>query len=109
MKFINKNVYIQCAITSNSFCICAKDAFFLILRDPFLFAIAGGMADIFVFLGKMFIGAGTSILMYFGMKAHFKENEVENPFGPLVVIALISYLTGSMFMGVWGMAVDTIL
>jgi hypothetical protein len=43
IKFINKNAYIQCAITSHNFCVSAKDAFFLITRNSFLFAIAAGI------------------------------------------------------------------
>ena len=67
VKFINKNAYIQCAITSHNFCVSAKDAFFLITRNSFLFAIAGGIGAAFILLGKLFIAAVTTVAMYYGM------------------------------------------
>ena len=33
MKFINRNAYIMCAIKSTNFCVSAKDAFSLLMRN----------------------------------------------------------------------------
>ena len=33
MRFINKNAYIMCAIKSTNFCVSAKDAFSLLMRN----------------------------------------------------------------------------
>merc|ERR1719454_83959 len=67
IKFINKNAYIQCALTGHNFCVSCRDAFFLILRNGFLFAIASGIGEIFIFLGRAFIVAATTVAMYYAM------------------------------------------
>jgi hypothetical protein len=64
IKFLNKNAYIQCAIQSSNFCVSAKEAFFLILRNPVIFALAGGLGKVFMALGKWFITVGTTLIMY---------------------------------------------
>jgi len=61
VKFINKNAYIQCAITSNNFCTCCKDAFFLIMQNAFLFAISNTIGEVFIVLGKFFIAMCTTL------------------------------------------------
>ena len=33
MRFINRNAYIMCAIKSTNFCVSAKDAFSLLMRN----------------------------------------------------------------------------
>jgi len=37
------------------------------------------------------------------------SKELDNIYGPLFMILAIAYVTGTMFMSVWGMAADTIL
>jgi solute carrier family 44 (choline transporter-like protein), member 2/4/5 len=64
IKFINKNAYIQCAIQSSNFCNAMKDAFYLILKNPALFAITGGLSKLFSFFGLLFITACTTLIGY---------------------------------------------
>ncbi len=64
IKFLNKNAYIQIAITGNSFCVAAKDAFFIILRNAFLFTIAAGLGEVFMTVGKVFICAFSTFACY---------------------------------------------
>merc|ERR1719454_1840071 len=114
IKFINKNAYIQCAIKGSNFCVSCRDAFFLILRNGFLFAIASGIGEIFIFLGRAFIIVATTVAMYYAMTTDAVtgenvSNKLDNIYGPLFMIVAISYITGTMFMSVWGMAADTIL
>ncbi len=75
VKFINKNAYIQCAITSHNFCTCCKDAFFLILRNAFLFAIAGSLGTIFIKLGKLFICVATTVALYFAIMNTYTQDD----------------------------------
>jgi len=113
IKFINKNAYIQCALQGHNFCTSCKDAFFLILRNGFLFAIANGIGAIFIFLGRAFIIVATTVAMYYAMTTEVSgsniSKELDNIYGPLFMIVAIAYITGTMFMSVWGMAADTIL
>merc|ERR1711907_852228 len=117
MGFLNKNAYIQCAIQSTDFCTAAKDAFFLILKNPMIFALAGGLGKVFMFLGKWFICIGTTISMYYALKSEYwnttrddwDTTKLMQPYFVLFIIFVLSQLIGTMFMEVWGMAVDTIL
>lgn len=47
VKFINTNAFTLVAMTSKNFCSAAEEAFFLMLRNPARFAIAGGIGGIF--------------------------------------------------------------
>jgi len=114
IKFLNKNAYIQCAITSNNFCVSAKDAFFLILRNAFIFALAAGLGKMFMTMGTLFICVGTSLTMYHLLNEEYKDADgnvvgLNNIWFVFVVMVFLSYLIGKMFMEVWGMAADTIL
>ena len=92
IKFINKNAYIQCAITSHNFCVSAKDAFFLITRNSFLFAIAGGIGAAFILLGKLFIAVLTTVAMYYGMDYWFSNNELTSDgVGLLIVFTFLGF------------------
>lgn len=55
IKFINKNAYINTAVASNNFCVACRESFFLILRNGFLYAIAAGIGEIFIWFGRLFI------------------------------------------------------
>jgi len=108
IKFINKNAYINCAVASNNFCMACKESFFLILRNAFLFAITGGLGSIFIFFGRCFITAVTVLAAYFILDHQFKD-KLNSIYYPLILILIIAYCTGTMFMSVWGMGADAIL
>jgi len=46
--------------------------------------------------------------MYYAISAYF-EDKVTLIYAPLFVIAIITFIIGTMFMTVWGMAADSIL
>jgi len=51
IKFLNKNAYIQISLTGKNFCLAAKDAFWLIVRNPGKFSLVTGLGGIFVTIG----------------------------------------------------------
>lgn len=108
VKFINKNAYIQCAISSNNFCTCCKDAFFIILQNAFLFAIANTIGEVFIYVGKFFIATLTTVAAW-ALIDRYHKDEIMLIYGPLLIVAIIGYAIGTMFMTVWGMAADAIL
>jgi len=55
IEFLNKNAYIQIALTGKNFCTAAYDAFWLIARNPAKFGIMASLGSLFVLFGKMFI------------------------------------------------------
>jgi hypothetical protein len=63
-----------------------------------------------MFLGKLFIVAGTAVLCYV-MLTQWPEprDKVTSPYFPCVVAGIIGYVVGSVFMTVYSFATDTIL
>jgi len=110
IKFLNKNAYIQIALTGKSFCGAAKDAFFLILRNPLRFGMVAGIGGIFVFFGKVFVAAITALIGFFVITkwTRFSDN-LYSPFIPTALMFIFAYCIGAIFMTVYGLAADTIL
>jgi len=67
IKFINKNAYIQIAISGKNFCFACKDALLLILRNPLRFAALGGLGSLFTVMGFCIICAANVALGYFNL------------------------------------------
>lgn len=85
-----------------------KDAFYLILRNPVLFAITGGLSKLFAFFGMLFITAATTVSGY-AIIQHTEGKDLQSAWAPLLVILLIGYIIANLFMDIWSMAADTLL
>lgn len=64
IKFLNKNAYIQIALTGKNFCTAAYDAFWIIARNPAKFSLMATLGAAFVMFGKLFIMAGATAVGY---------------------------------------------
>jgi choline transporter-like protein 2/4/5 len=108
MKFISKNAYIQTAIYGTPFWASAKGAFSLIasniMRIGAIMVTSGGA----LFIGKIFVTALATICTYFFLGSSALQKNLYDPVGPLVLTALIAWMTATMFMDVLNMAIDTI-
>ena len=49
MRFINRNAYIMCAIKSTNFCVSAKDAFSLLMRNIVRVLVLNNVRVLFIF------------------------------------------------------------
>lgn len=78
------------------------------MRNTFLFAIAAGIGEVFIFTGKVFIAILT-MLSCFYINDYYTKYELNSIFGPLICIGVLAYTIGMMFMMVWGMGMDAIL
>jgi choline transporter-like protein 2/4/5 len=110
IKFLNKNAYIQIALTGKNFCSSAKDGFFLVLRNPLRFGVVSGIGSIFVMFGKVFIAAITALAGFIAITKwdHFNK-ELYSPFIPVAIIFVFAYAIGAVFMSIYGLAADAIL
>ena len=110
IKFLNKNAYIQVALHSTSFCVSAREAFYLILRNAGRFLALGSIGYVFQMLGKGVISISATYFGYLIITHPSKWNdEIHSPVFPTIVFLLISFLIAEVFMSVYGMACDTIL
>ena len=106
IRYINRNAYIYMALSGESFCSSALNSFILILKNSAKFAFVEGIADIFMFLAKVFISTSTTGLYLLIMRAMTK---VSSPWLPLFVVFLLSYMIASVFIAVFDVSANTIL
>mmetsp|Transcript_55120 Transcript_55120/g.120608 ORF Transcript_55120/g.120608 Transcript_55120/m.120608 type:complete len:608 (+) Transcript_55120:109-1932(+) len=114
VQFINKNAYIDIAITSNNFCAAAKDAMVMIAELGGAMAILNGATFVFTLFGVVLISMGSAASTYFiVIQGVFVEQdsefEVSNPVAAAAVGGLIGLLVALAFMHVFDMTSDTLL
>uniref|UniRef100_A0A8C9ZBH6 Choline transporter-like protein n=1 Tax=Sander lucioperca TaxID=283035 RepID=A0A8C9ZBH6_SANLU len=93
IKFINRNAYIMIAIYGKNFCVSAKNAFSLLMRNVVRVVVLDKVTDLLLFFGKLLVVAGV------GKKKKTRE-EATVVFG--------SYLIAHGFFSVYNMCVDTL-
>lgn len=110
VNFLDHQAYIRIALTGESFCTAARNAFEAMTANAGRFAALGGINYIFNFLGKVVITVGTTYagFYYITHQETFKDS-IYSPLGPTVVFAISSYLVSALFMGVYETAADTII
>lgn len=68
------------------------------------------IAWVFIFLGKVGITAANVFSLFFIMKNITKDmDEVSSVIGPAVVVGFVTYLTASLFLGLFDTAVMAML
>ena len=110
MEFINKNAFIQTAITGKNFCSAASDAFSLILANPLRFGIVSIVGWLLAMIGRVLIAGLTTLLFYvlISYVTSIHEN-VQEPIFLLILVGLASFAIASIFMAIFDVSVDTLL
>ena len=110
IEFLNKNAYIQIALTGKNFCCAAKDAFSLILSNLARFAILGPVGGTFKFIGVLIIsGSGTAVCYLICTYYTNVTVNIYSPIAPTIASGIICSFIAILFMTVYGMGIDTIL
>ena len=104
--YINQAAYAYMAVSGESFCVAAWHGFLLNVKHMLKFSFANMIAKVFIFLGKLAITVGNCFSLFFIMKniTHDTE-EVSSLVGPVVVVGIVSYMTASIFLGLFDTAV----
>lgn len=106
--YINESAYAYQAVSGDSFCTSAWNAFLLQVKNASKFVLANLIAKVFIFLGKVGIVCGNTVSCYYIMKLVFKDFEgsaaandgpVTSAVAPLAFVACASFLTASIFLG----------
>ncbi|ESP04362.1 hypothetical protein LOTGIDRAFT_136300, partial [Lottia gigantea] len=113
LKFLNKNAYIMCAVYGKNFCISAKNAFMLILRNVVRVVVIDQVTDFLLFICKMVVVAltGTGAFFFFDGRIEFLNQykpTLNFYFIPIIIVVLGTYVIASCFFSVYNMAVDTL-
>ncbi|XP_062840986.1 choline transporter-like protein 2 isoform X4 [Trichomycterus rosablanca] len=112
IKFINRNAYIMVAIYGKNFCVSARDAFFLLMRNVIRVAVLDKVTDFLLFLGKLLIVGIVGIISFFFFSGRAKGVEfvpnLHYYWVPILTIVIGSYLIAHGFFSVYAMCVDTL-
>lgn len=109
VQYINKNAYIQCALSSENFCNSAINAFCLMLKHAAKFSFVSGIGNVFMVLGKMAISAVTCLLCFIVLDIMVEKKLIASPIAPLLIIFIAAYMISSVFISVFSTAANTIL
>jgi len=107
MKFISKNAYIQCAIYGTDFCTSAKNGFALVLNNMKRIGAITITSGLCLIIGKFFVTILATGASYIFLSQQY-EQSLYSVTGPTLIVAIIAWMTATMFMDVLAMAIDTI-
>jgi choline transporter-like protein 2/4/5 len=108
MKFINKEAYIQTAIFGHPFCTAARKGFFLVLRNLRRVAALETIGGAIFFITKLMIAATCALVCYIWLGQAFTE-ETHSIVYPTLLVGLLAYNLGDIFVDVVDMVADTLL
>ena len=106
IRYLNRNAYIYVAITSESFCSAAIDAFIMMLKNSAKFAFIDGIADVFMFLAKFLISTLTTFVCYWLLGA---MTDVNSKTLPLLTVFLLTWIISAVFIAIFDTGSNTIL
>ena len=107
--YLNEAAFCYMAVTGDHFLKSAWNGFLLNLKHGLKFAFANMIAKVFIFIGKVGIVVANCFTLYFLMKARGDLEEVGSPWGPMVVVAVITFLAASLFLSLFEEAVMSLL
>uniref|UniRef100_A0A8C6RV92 Choline transporter-like protein n=1 Tax=Nannospalax galili TaxID=1026970 RepID=A0A8C6RV92_NANGA len=115
IKFLNRNAYIMIAIYGKNFCVSAKNAFMLLMRNIVRVVVLDKVTDLLLFFGKLLVVGGVGVLSFFFFSGRIKGlgKDFENPqlnyyWLPIMTSIVGAYVIASGFFSVFGMCVDTL-
>lgn len=113
LRFLNKNAYILIAVYGKNFCISAKNAFSLILRNVVRVVVVDKVTDFVLFLSQLVIIGliGTGSYFFFDGRIDYLADyspQLNFYLVPIIIVVLGSYIVTSTFFSVYSMAVDTL-
>nr|XP_013012429.1 choline transporter-like protein 4 isoform X1 [Cavia porcellus] len=115
IKFLNRNAYIMIAIYGKNFCVSAKNAFMLLMRNVLRVVVLDKITDLLLFFGKLLVVGGVGVLSFFFFSGRIKGlgKDFENPtlnyyWLPIMTSIVGAYVIASGFFSVFGMCVDTL-
>uniref|UniRef100_A0A8C9ZAV6 Choline transporter-like protein n=1 Tax=Sander lucioperca TaxID=283035 RepID=A0A8C9ZAV6_SANLU len=114
IKFINRNAYIMIAIYGKNFCVSAKNAFSLLMRNVVRVVVLDKVTDLLLFFGKLLVVAGVGILSFFFFSGRILlpgstfRSETLNYYWMPIIVSYKCYLIAHGFFSVYNMCVDTL-
>lgn len=108
--YINKSAFAYIVVSGDGFCMGAWNGFLLNIKHLLKFSFANYLAIAFTFIGKVAITVINCFSLYFIMKYYTKDlSEISSILGPVVVIAITTFITASVFLGLFDVTVIQLL
>lgn len=115
IKFLNRNAYIMIAIYGKNFCVSAKNAFMLLMRNAIRVVVLDKVTDLLLFFGKLLVVGGVGVLSFFFFSGrihlpgtNFSSESLNYYWMPIITVVFGSYFIASGFFNVYNMCVDTL-
>uniref|UniRef100_A0A8C7WUZ4 Choline transporter-like protein n=1 Tax=Oryzias sinensis TaxID=183150 RepID=A0A8C7WUZ4_9TELE len=115
IKFLNRNAYIMIAIYGKNFCVSAKNAFKLLMRNIIRVVVLDKVTDVLLFFGKLLVVGGVGVLAFFFFSGRiqapgnsFSSQNLNYYWMPIITVVFGSYLVAQGFFSVYSMCVDTL-
>lgn len=108
MKFLNRNAYIEVAIYGYNFCRAAQKAFTLLTSNILRVAAINSVGTFVLFLGKVAVVVSTVFIGLEIMQTQQDHEKAKHVWAPVILAAIFAYAIIDCFIGVYGMAIDTI-
>lgn len=115
VKFLNRNAYIMIAIYGKNFCVSAKNAFKLLMRNVIRVVVLDKVTDLLLFFGKLLVVGGVGVLSFFFFSGRillpgstFRSETLNYYWMPIITVVFGSYLIAHGFFSVYNMCVDTL-
>ncbi|XP_033831020.1 choline transporter-like protein 4 [Periophthalmus magnuspinnatus] len=115
IKFLNRNAYIMIAIYGKNFCVSAKNAFMLLMRNIIRVVVLDKVTDLLLFFGKLLVVGGVGVLSFFFFSGQiplpgssFPSESLNYYWMPIITVVFGSYLIAHGFFSVYNMCVDTL-
>lgn len=108
--YMNDAAFAYMAVSGESFCTSAWNGFLLNVKHMLKFTFANMIAKVFILLGKIAITVGNVFSLLWIMKNVTKDTEeVSSLLAPVVVVGVVSFITASIFLGLFDTAVMALL
>uniref|UniRef100_A0A8C9WPL4 Choline transporter-like protein n=1 Tax=Scleropages formosus TaxID=113540 RepID=A0A8C9WPL4_SCLFO len=115
IKFINRNAYIMIAIYGKNFCVSAKNAFSLLMRNILRVVVLDKVTDLLLLFGKLLVVGGVGVLAFFFFSGRiqlpgnaFNSQTLNYYWVPIITVIVGAYLIAHGFFSVYNMCVDTL-
>ncbi|KAG2829332.1 hypothetical protein PC118_g9050 [Phytophthora cactorum] len=115
LRFMSKNAYILIAMKGHSFCTSAKDAFKILLSNIAQVGAVSTVTFLLLGAGKVAVALSCAITTFAYLEKNSDDygvggaHELSSPLAPIGLALLLGWFVASTLLGVYEMAIDTIL
>jgi len=109
IQFLNKQAYIQVALTSKSFCPAAINAFTVILNHMVDFSMLALIGNFFMYIATVLIMFGSAAIIWLIMTQTEIFDTISSVWFPIVLTLIQGFVIGKIFTSIYMVACYAIL